>query len=113
MEDNTVTTPDQPPTRKHHTLSSYTILVIMLLALAVVTLVVAAVPGSGVTGATLGSVIMAPVGGFKDAIQVCIFVLILGGFINTLTATGALDAGIKTLVHRMRGNELALIPILM
>ena len=55
----------------------------------------------------------APVFGFQDAIGVCLFVMILGGFLGIVTETGALDAGIAALVHKLKGNELVLIPILM
>ncbi|MDE8091377.1 hypothetical protein PT076_08835, partial [Erysipelothrix rhusiopathiae] len=41
---------------------------------------------------------MAPVKGFADAIDVCVFVMILGGFLGLVTKTGALDAGIAALV---------------
>ena len=44
---------------------------------------------------------------------VCLFVMILGGFLGIVTETGALDAGIAALVHKLKGNELVLIPILM
>ena len=67
----------------------------------------------GVQGATLSQVLTAPVFGFQDAIGVCLFVMILGGFLGIVTETGALDAGIAALVHKLKGNELVLIPILM
>ena len=50
---------------------------------------------------------------FTDALPVCLFVLILGGFLGIVTETGALDAGIAALVKKLKGNELVLIPILM
>ena len=46
-------------------------------------------------------------------LPVCLFVLILGGFLGIVTETGALDAGIAALVKKLKGNELVLIPILM
>ena len=36
---------------------------------------------------------MAPFNGFKDAIEINIFILVLGGFLNIVTQTGALEAG--------------------
>lgn len=98
---------------KRRTLSSFSILAIILVVLAVLTILISLIPGSGVTASKVSDVIMAPVGGFKDAIDVCIFVLILGGFISTMNATGALDAGINALVARMHGNEIMLIPLIM
>ena len=45
--------------------------------------------------------------------EVCIFILILGGFLAVVTKTGALENGIAVLVKKMKGKELWLIPILM
>ena len=99
--------------KKRASLSSFTILLIILVVLAVVTVVMAAMGVEGIEGATLSGVLTAPVFGFQDAIGVCLFVMILGGFLGIITETGALDAGIAALVHKLKGNELVLIPILM
>lgn len=99
--------------RKKRTISSFTILVLMLLVLAVVTVIMGFAGVQGVTGATVADVATAPVKGFTDALPVCLFVLILGGFLGIVTETGALDAGIAALVKKLKGNELILIPILM
>ena len=56
---------------------------------------------------------MAPILGFADSIDVCVFVLILGGFLAIVTKTGALETGIHVLVKKLKGKELILIPILM
>ncbi len=71
------------------------------------------VNGSGVVKATLANVLMSPIEGFADAIDVCIFVFILGGFLNIVAKTGALETGVKVLVQKLKGKELILIPILM
>ena len=71
------------------------------------------VNGSGVVKATLANILMSPVEGFADAIDVCIFVFILGGFLNIIQKTGALETGVKVLVQKLKGKELILIPILM
>ena len=99
--------------KKRASLSSFTILLIILVVLAVVTVVMAAMGVEGIEGATLSGVLTAPVFGFQDAIGVCLFVMILGGFLGIITETGALDAGIAALVHKLKGHELVLIPILM
>ena len=104
--------------KKRASLSSFTILLIILVVLAVVTVIMAACIMAacgveGIEGATLSGVLTAPVFGFQDAIGVCLFVMILGGFLGIITETGALDAGIAALVHKLKGNELVLIPILM
>ncbi len=95
-------------------LSSFTILFIILLVVALASVVVAMVaPDSGVTAATLSSFTMAPVRGFADALDVCVFVMVLGGFLAIMTKTGALDTGIQVLVRSLHGKELLLIPVLM
>ena len=99
--------------RKKRSISSFTILLIILVVLAVVTVVMSLAGVEGVEGATIANVTTAPVKGFTDALPVCLFVLILGGFLGIVTETGALDAGIAALVKKLKGNELVLIPILM
>ena len=69
--------------------------------------------GSGVVGAELYQVLMAPILGFQDAIDVCIFVMILGGFLAIMAKTKALETGIKILVKKMHGKEYLLIAVLM
>ncbi len=98
---------------KKRTISSFAILLIILVVLAVVTVVMALTGAGGVEGATISNVATAPVKGFTDALPVCLFVLVLGGFLGIVAETGALDAGIATLVKKLHGNELVLIPILM
>lgn len=99
--------------RKRRSISSFTILAILLIALAIITVIIAATGTEGVTGATIANVATAPVKGFQDALPVCLFVIVLGGFLGIVTETGALDAGIGALVRKLKGNELILIPILM
>ena len=71
------------------------------------------VNGSGTVGAKLSDILLSPILGFADAVDVSIFILVLGGFLGILTKTGALETGIKVLVKKLKGNELILIPILM
>ena len=71
------------------------------------------VNGSGVVGAKLSDILMSPILGFESAIDVSIFIMILGGFLAVITKTGALETGIKVLVQKLKGRELMLIPILM
>ena len=104
---------EKEKSRKKRSLSSFTILLIILIALALVTVAMSLAGVEGVTGATVANVATAPVKGFTDALPVCLFVLILGGFLGIVTETGALDAGIAALVKKLKGNELVLIPILM
>ena len=71
------------------------------------------VDGSGVERATLSQTLLAPILGFEDAIDVGIFILILGGFLKIVTSTGALETGIQVLIKKLKGKELLLIAILM
>ena len=71
------------------------------------------VNGSGVVGASLSDILLSPILGFENAIEVCIFVLVLGGFLKVVESTKALETGIEVLVHKLKGKELVLIPILM
>lgn len=73
----------------------------------------AIVNGSGVVGATLPDILLAPILGFERAIDVAIFIMILGGLLAVVNKTGALETGIKVLVKKLKGRELLLIPILM
>ena len=102
-------------------LSAFSIILILIILLGVLTHFLPTaqfvgediVNGSGVVKATLADILISPVKGFAQAIDVCIFVFILGGFLNIVTKTGALETGVKVLVQKLKGNELILIPILM
>jgi len=65
-------------------------------------------------------IFMAPIGGLynpstnqANAIDVAVFVLIIGGFIGVVTSTGAIDAGIGSAMVALKGREKWLIPVLM
>ncbi len=65
-------------------------------------------------------VFMAPVAGFYDpgsyeasAIDVALFVIIIGGFLGVVAKTGAIDAGIGRAMTGLKGREKWMIPILM
>jgi uncharacterized ion transporter superfamily protein YfcC len=47
------------------------------------------------------------------AIDVALFILVIGGFLGVTMQTGAIQAGIARVVERLRGRERLLIPILM
>ncbi|MGF1728915.1 YfcC family protein [Photobacterium kasasachensis] len=64
--------------------------------------------------------LMAPISGFYDpvsgvigAIDVSLFVLMVGGFLGIVTKTGAIDTGIARIMVRLKGREIYMIPILM
>ena len=93
--------------------SSFTILLALLAIVAVITVIVSGTSGGAVTAARLSDFCTAPIKGFADALPVCLFVMILGGFLGMMTETGALDNGIAVLVQKLKGNEIVLIPVLM
>lgn len=90
--------------------SAFTVLILIILVIAGVSLVLA---DPMITKATLPNVVMAPISGFVDAIDVSLFVLVLGGFLGVVNKTGVLYKGIANVVKKLRGKELLLIPILM
>ena len=65
-------------------------------------------------------VLMAPIKGFYDpdsgaanAIDVALFVLIIGGFLGVVNLTGSINTGIARAMTKMKGHEIWMIPIMM
>lgn len=93
-------------------------MLILLVVLAAVSWVAAAATGGTVTGASLSNILTSPIYGFTGApgdivdasanpdtfpggaLEVCFFVMVLGGFLGVMTKTGALDNGIGVLVKK-------------
>ena len=102
-------------------LSSFSIIMILIFGLGILSHLLpnakfvgdTIVNGSGTVGATLSQVLMSPIQGFENAIDVSIFIMMLGGMLAVINKTGALETGIKVLVHKLKGKEIWLIPILM
>ena len=61
----------------------------------------------------LSAVVMAPLEGLYEAIDIAAFILMVGGFLGVVSKTGAIDAGISNIIRKLRGREKLLIPILM
>lgn len=66
------------------------------------------------------AVVLAPIAGLynpdsyeANAVDVAVFVLMIGGFLGVVTKTGAIDAGIARTMRRLQGREKWMIPILM
>ncbi|WP_406732884.1 YfcC family protein [Vibrio scophthalmi] len=120
--------------------SAYTILMFLTVLMAILTWIVPAGQYQMVANETLGKmvplvgsyqsidanpqglidILMAPIQGFYDptnyaarAIDVALFVLVIGGFLAVVTETGAIDAGIGGTMKRLAGREKWIIPILM
>ena len=61
----------------------------------------------------LGAIAKAAFSGFYDAVDVCLFILMVGGFLGVVMMSGAIDAGVSNVIARLNGREKWLIPILM
>ncbi|MBP2099173.1 YfcC family protein [Enterococcus rivorum] len=111
--------------KEKKSLSSFSILFLIIIVLTIVSWLLSGqqfsptIPAGGTTavdqvvGAKISDLVMSPFNGFRDAIDICVFILVLGGFLNIVTQTGALKSGIHSVVKKLKGNELIIIPILM
>ncbi|CDZ75086.1 putative membrane protein [Peptoniphilus sp. ING2-D1G] len=111
--------------KEKRSISAFSILFIILIAIFVISFFFngmtfdpvlpkgAEEPVSEVTRAQFSDLFMSPYYGFVDAIDISIFVLVLGGFLGIVTDTGALEAGIHRLVKNSKGKEIGLIITLM
>ncbi len=68
----------------------------------------------------ISDILLAPIDGLWDhrtgqagAIDVALFILIIGGFLGVTNKTGAIDAGIQRVTLKLHGKEEWMIPILM
>ena len=111
--------------------TAYTILFALIVVVAVLTWIVPAgqyemteingkevpVPGTyqkvESTPQNLFDILKAPAIGFQDAVDVALFILIVGGFLGVVMKTGAIDAGINKITQILKGREKIMIPILM
>lgn len=59
------------------------------------------------------SVLQAPIDGIVAAAQIIAFLFIVGGAFSIITATNAIDSGIKKAVVRLKGAQVLIIPIIM
>ena len=107
--------------------TAYTILFLLIILVAVSTWLIPAgaydyvdgVPVAGTYHAVepspqgVGGVLKAAFSGFYDAVDVCLFILMVGGFLGVVMKTGAVDAGVAGVIRLLGGREKWLIPILM
>ena len=109
--------------------TAYTILFILLILVAAATWIVPAgtyqrseADGTPIAGTYqqvdpqpqgAGDVILASFQGFYDAVDVALFILMVGGFLGVVMKTGAIDAGVGNVVRILGGKEIVLIPVLM
>ncbi|OLQ79684.1 hypothetical protein BEI67_16260 [Photobacterium damselae subsp. piscicida] len=120
--------------------SAYTILMLLTVFMAALTWLIPAGQYQMVNNETLGKmvplvgsyqtvtsnpqdiidILMAPIQGFYDpgeymarAVDVALFVLVIGGYLAVVTRTDAIDAGIAGTMEKLNGREKWMIPILM
>ncbi len=107
--------------------TAYTILFLLLILVAAATWLIPAgaydyVDGVPVAGSYhliqgnpqgVGAVMKAAFSGFFDAVDVCVFILMVGGFLGVVMKTGAVDAGVANTIRMLGGREKWLIPLLM
>lgn len=60
----------------------------------------------------LWEALLAPVKGIKEVVDIIVVVLFVGGLLALEAKVGAIQAGFKVLMNKMKGNEKWLIPIL-
>jgi uncharacterized ion transporter superfamily protein YfcC len=58
------------------------------------------------------AVLQAPIKGIYDTIDIILFILVIGGFMNVFNESGAMVRGLTSLTHTMKGKESWLIIIL-
>lgn len=58
------------------------------------------------------NIVESPVKGIYDTIDIILFTLFIGGFMNVFQQTGAMEQGIRNLSYRMKGREAWLIIII-
>ena len=109
--------------RKFRMPTAYTILFLLIVAVAVATRFIPAgsydyvdgVPQAGSyhtvesNPAGVGDVLKAAFSGFYDAVDVCIFIVMVGGFLGIVMKTGAVDAGVGAVIRALGGREKWLI----
>ncbi|MBA2914014.1 YfcC family protein [Limosilactobacillus frumenti] len=121
------------PKHKFHMPSAFTILFMLIVLIAILTWIVPAgeykvdsagnmISGTYHTVAAhpqgIWDVFMAPVIGMignkatTGAIDIALFILVIGGFLGVVNKTGALDDGIRSIVTNSKGHEKRLIVIL-
>ena len=112
--------------------SAFTILFLIIIVVAVLTWIIPAgayqyvddaasslepIPGTYESAAQnpqgFWEVLRAPIEGFFNAVDIIVFILVIGGYLGLVTDTGAIDAGIGSIVKRFSGRETLMIPILM
>ncbi len=100
--------------------SAYTILFFIIVIVAILTWVIPA--GEYQDGVYkqidpnpqgIYNILSAPIAGFFDAVDIALFIIVIGGFLGIVLKTGAITAGIASIIAKLKGKEILLVPILM
>lgn len=121
-------------TKKRKMLNSFTILFLIIIIMAILTWIIPAgsyevsPEGHFIAGTYhtiertpqgIWDIFMAPIIGFlgndltTGAVEVSLFIMVVGGFLGVVTETGAIDAGIAAIIKKNKNNMTFLIWILM
>ena len=107
--------------------SSYTILFVLIILIAISTYFIPAgryeldESGSPIVGTYhkvdpkpqgVMDVVISPFEGLYDAIDVAAFILMVGGFLGIVMKTGAIDKGITRITRRFKGKQSLMLVIL-
>lgn len=112
--------------------SAYTILILIIVSVAILTWLIPAghyqyvdpdasklvpIPGTYSRAPQnpqgIWEIIYAPIKGFFDASDIALFLLVIGGFLGVVMKTGAISAGIGYVIKKLEGKEYIMLPILM
>ncbi|MDV3427292.1 MAG: YfcC family protein [Bacillota bacterium] len=107
--------------KKFKMTSAFTVLIIIIAVVAILTWIIPAgkYDDKGVYQTIaqnpqgIYNVIAAPIQGFFDAVDIALFVIVIGGFLGIVLKTGAIDGGIGSILKNLKGKEIWMIPILM
>lgn len=102
--------------KKNYSPTAYTILFFLTLAIALIIWIIYLSRGQIAEGAVVPGildVILAPVKGFIDAAELIIFLLCIGAFLQIVNASKSIEAGVNTIIKKLKGKEIYLIPVLM
>ena len=133
MSETTASDGFVPEKKKFKLPSAYTILFTLIAFMALMTWIIPAGKYDMVMNESLGrevavagtytpsesnpqgllEVLTAPIVGIQGTIDLGLFIMVIGGFLMIITATGAIDSGINAAMTAMKGRELLMIPILM
>lgn len=107
--------------KKFKMTSAFTVLIIIIAVVAILTWIIPAgkYDDKGVYQTIaqnpqgIYNIIAAPIQGFFDAVDIALFVIVIGGFLGIILKTGAIDGGIGSILKNLKGKEIWMIPILM